>query len=423
MSMSLSQLPLASRDPLIAQRLQEVRARIYTARAPHRAQSRTSTVPVRSSALPLPVSAPCLPAAVTGVDRKSRKPGRLFFVTLNLECEVYEDIRKDFVAVFQDLITYVCAIEKSDNSELVSNHLHCFLEFGSEIFVDDLRKFVVDNFEEVCNKIDVQPCRSRRNCIKYCSKEDEGVYYNCKTSELHIYFRTIKWAATREEFRYKDPFVFEQRNQYRYIEKVYQDVRSCINAAKFKGFEMCRMGFSGWAMQCALAWNQMLRDAAQKKSKGQKLYLWGNTNVGKSTLIESFFGGSIDLPEVYCPGVGKFFMGEFDPLVHKAIVFEEFEYKYYPIALLKRLVEGRRGTYMVKCCPTKSFAFHGPIIFVSNYEEITDVAFRSRLTIVNATTPYWMEDKVEIPSTEEGSCSQNETENSPNELQTQGSQC
>lgn len=121
--------------------------------------------------------------------------------------------------------------------------------------------------------------------------------------------------------------------------------------------------------------------------------MWGPTNVGKSSFVESLIDKQ-NLKYVFMPGVGKFCIQGFNPEVHKVILFEEFDIKFHHISLLKRLMEGRNYAYPVKCEMDRVLSFYGPIIFVSNYnieECCTDEAFLRRLVIVYARRrhPFW----------------------------------
>lgn len=125
--------------------------------------------------------------------------------------------------------------------------------------------------------------------------------------------------------------------------------------------------------------------------KKSKLYLWGGTNVGKSSLVESLVGRS-NMKYVFYPGVGIFFMQGFDPFFHKIIIFEEFNVNFYKGSFLKRLLEGRQYSYPVKCGPDSVYYFKGPILFISNdniSEICMDNALLGRLKIIHAVQPLW----------------------------------
>lgn len=109
---------------------------------------------------------------------------------------------------------------------------------------------------------------------------------------------------------------------------------------------------------------------------------------------------------VFYPGVGKFFMGGFDVMFHKVIVFEEFDIRFYKGSFLKRLLEGREYAYPVKCQNDLVMKFKGPIIFVSN-NDIRDVcydyALLGRISILYADCCFW-----QGTSWSEGACRKEE---------------
>lgn len=93
-------------------------------------------------------------------------------------------MRSDFINFFTDIVTFCVAVEISKVSNSVDNHLHAFLEFGSPIFVDELSDYI--RIFAACNHVDVQPCKSRKSCLRYITKEDREVYFNCRVSELNF---------------------------------------------------------------------------------------------------------------------------------------------------------------------------------------------------------------------------------------------
>lgn len=131
------------------------------------------------------------------------------------------------------------------------------------------------------------------------------------------------------------------------------------------------------------------------------MYLRGVSNTGKSLFVEYLIGCNKDY--VYYPGVGKFFMQDFDPSFHKLIVFEEIDIKYHVPSMLKRLLEGRSFAYSIKGLSDKVISFRGPIIFVSNFYEIDNIALQNWLKFIYANCPYWEDAEVSVPKMENGS--------------------
>lgn len=317
------------------------------------------------------------------VEVKTRlKPGSLFFITVEL-LTIYEELRCNFVNSFVDVVTYCCSIERSVSSKRVSNHLHCFLELKEKLLLVKVREKVVDFFGEGVH-IDVQACRSRRSALKYISKEDRNVYYNCKQSELHFNKRVFDWASNVTYFSHTDPFVVEHRFCYNYLQKYFNDLKF-EKFGKFMGFKKVECTYVGWAMECAIWWNKRIVSTLFKE---KQLYLYGPSNVGKSSFVESLIGRH-NMDYVFYPGVGKFFMQSFREEFHRVILFEEFQYEFHCKSMLKRLLEGRMSAYPVKCGVDKLIKFNGPIIFVSNFEVIDDDALRNRLFFISADSPFW----------------------------------
>lgn len=88
-------------------------------------------------------------------------------------------------------------------------------------------------------------------------------------------------------------------------------------------------------------------------------------------------------------------MQGFDPFFHKFILFE-FKLDFYPLNMLKRLLEGREYAYPVKCSSDSVFKFNGPIMFVSNDAlDTSDEAFKNRLFVIEACNAYW--ENYEVP--------------------------
>lgn len=337
-------------------------------------------------------------------NKKTRnRPGTLFFVTLSV-LNISSNIRRDFVNIFDDLVSYCCCLENSWKSSEVSWHIHCFLEFKCKILLVDLREFIVCNFPDL--KLDIQSVRNRSNCLKYISKEDTSLYTNIKSSCLNFNYRVFEWAKRSYKFDVTDPFVVEHRFCYRYLNKYFDQYKRNCKFDKWDDLYPCVDAFQNWSLECAVWWNTYYKKYTVKRPA---LYLYGKSNVGKSSFIESLIGPR-NLKYVFYPGVGKFFMQDFDEQYHKVIVFEEFDYQYCCVSMLKRLLEGKAYSYPVKCMSDRVIEFRGPIIFVSNYREITEEAVLNRLKIVHADVPYWHHEKARIPKVEDDSDKENHPE-------------
>lgn len=324
--------------------------------------------------------------------RQRRKPGRLFFITISLVSEV-EGAREHLLSLFDDLVSYCVALERSSSKSKAVVHLHAFLEFNDNLLVEDLREYLVLIYDT--ERVNIQPCRSKRSCVKYISKEDVGLLTNIKVSDLNFNYQLYCWASSVDKFDFTDPFVVQHRFCYRFVKQYFDDFKF-HEGNVFKGFNRVEGCWHNWSMDVCIWWNKYYNFF---KIKRPCLYLYGPGNVGKSTFIENLIGRN-NLKYVFYPGVGKFFMQGFREGYHRLILFEEFDMKFFSVALLKRLLEGRPYAYPVKCEPDKIITFTGPIIFVSNYDEIVDEALRSRLYFVSAGERYWEAGRALVPKAE-----------------------
>ena len=110
------------------------------------------------------------------------------------------------------------AVETSSEKSTVSYHLHAFLEFNHKLLISDVRDYL-DVLRDILfsNHLDVQPCRSKRNALKYISKEDKHLYFNCKVSDLNFYYRCFDWCRHAPIYRRTDPFVVQHRFCSRFV--------------------------------------------------------------------------------------------------------------------------------------------------------------------------------------------------------------
>lgn len=331
-------------------------------------------------------------AQTNGVTRL--RPGRQFFITISFG---YKDplLKEDVFSVIDSIeyTSYCISLESSSDNSKVSCHVHVFLELVDKYFIDDVRQFFASVFDE-CG-LNVQSCKSKRSCVKYITKEDVEPVTNIKLSDLHFNVRVHNWCKKALKFDCTDPFVVEHRFCYRYLNRYYNDYQK-KKYPVFKGFSKCQDVKGDWAVVVCSWWNDAIEGFTVKR---KCLYLHGPTNVGKTTLIESLICRR-NLPFVFLPGVGKFFMQGFDSTFHKLILFEEFEIKYHVVAMLKRLLEGRKYAYPVKCEQDMIIEFKGPIIFVSNLNDIADAPLMTRLLFVSAQTPYYTQETFAIPKKE-----------------------
>lgn len=221
--------------------------------------------------------------------------------------------------------------------------------------------------------------------------------FNCKHSDLHFNFRAYDWACSAEFFDHSDVFVMEHRFCYKYLQNLFVDVKKSL-LPSFGGFRKVEMSYLGWAMLVAVWFNKAIKNTDYKF---KQLYLYGPSNEGKSTYIESIIGKQ-NMKYVYYPSNGNFAFAGLDVRVHKLILFEEFKIYDYDRSMLKRLLEGRIFAAPIKCLPDRLIKFTGPIIIVTNCtDSLNDLSIRNRLYFVEANEAHYEMEAEPLPKEEE----------------------
>lgn len=204
------------------------------------------------------------------------------------------------------------AQEICSKSENYETHIHCFVEFTIPILLSDLGEYLRNLY--CYQHLDIQPCRSKKSCLRYVSKEDTDLITNVKPSSLHFNYRVFKWASKVSKFDCTDPFVVEHRFNYKFLERYYSDFVK-KSAGQFMGLrKYSGILYDNWMLEVVQWWNKCVNyvDSWCKGFKRKQIYIYGNTNLGKSSLVERVIGRQ-NLKFIFYPGIGKFFMQGFDP--------------------------------------------------------------------------------------------------------------
>lgn len=324
-------------------------------------------------------------AVVVGGDatkgRERSRSSNLFMIRLT-PAEIYKGIREDVRDALPPSVSWLIALERDGHSGRYS-HLHLFLRTVDKWLLKDLCDYFKSIFGELC-LYDVQKCRSERNALKYCSKEDKNLLTNVSSSKLNLYYQANEWCRKSSKYSYNDPFVFSQRFNYKFFQNMFSEVQKS-KVPPFRGFRTFGHSYCPWADEVTRWWNNKLQGWYHKQ---KNLYLWGEKNMGKSKLIEKHIG-KVNRHFVFYPDVGKFALGDLDPDFHQIIVFEEFKLQYHCVSMLKRLLEGSPFRAPQKFTAGQVIEWRKPVVFVSNDMDIEDDALLCRLKVVNCDEPYY----------------------------------
>jgi hypothetical protein len=239
-----------------------------------------------------------------------------FFVPVS-PLEYYEGIREDFLCQSDDIEEYCVSIESHEVNNKV--RLHAYLQFYNLLDVLDVRD-CVSWFEGTIN---IQNVKSKRNVLKYITKEDKDAYFNCTEASLS-YYRARAWSTRTRTFRYDDPFVLEYPQYYRLLSELHREVAIRSNGNK-PTYKCPEMWWPGWCMSVLLSMVKKIRGRMW-----QSVYIYEPSGVGKTFIVKECFR-CLGISNIYMPVPGRFFFGDFQPRFYDCVLFEELKYLYFVV--------------------------------------------------------------------------------------------
>lgn len=132
-------------------------------------------------------------------------------------------------------------------------------------------------------------CISVRNCIKYSTKEDhECMFKNIDDKNFHLNYHIYYWSLENENFTILDPFVQENIRYANHIEHKFREFKSAT-IPQYPYFRIkINKRFSNWRDSVVDWYNDFLA-----KKISLSLYLYGDSQTGKTSFILSVFGNII----------------------------------------------------------------------------------------------------------------------------------
>ncbi|CAF0837382.1 unnamed protein product [Brachionus calyciflorus] len=262
--------------------------------------------------------------------------------------------------------------QEQDNWLHCNSHLHIYAEFLEEFIVDfDKCKRIMQWCVSDYNA-HIEPCKSPRNAIKYVTKEDQRpLLKNINSEECAFHKKMMDWIKTNPTYYFYDPFICSRPNLYKLITMAHADYykKNPIEYSACRGLKRSVLDYNNnktklevqnWYNECITNW----------RLKFPALYLWGESNTGKTTIIfDWLLAKKVNENQIYRPPRNcQFAWGDFNPREHLVVVMDEFEFSQFDFEEWKNIVEGRMTTVRVKGRPSKTIALKCPIIMISNYE-------------------------------------------------------
>ncbi|CAF0969246.1 unnamed protein product [Brachionus calyciflorus] len=174
------------------------------------------------------------------------------------------------------------------HADMYRIHFHIFLETKTEITKEILESLLLQkNLRDI--NIYLENCLKEESYIKYCTKEDFQVLFK-HLDEDRFNFNYIigKWAANTPVFNENDKFALQYKSQLNLIKFRHTEIRKCFDLVYplyrfqiLKKFGNWRDSVLDWYNRQIISENNGLRKA---------LYLYGESDTGKTFLIKALFG-------------------------------------------------------------------------------------------------------------------------------------
>lgn len=133
------------------------------------------------------------------ISRQRAKAGRMFFVTVTFDYQVMMAdkfiILSNMYMSNNTIVSYCIASEQCEKSEKAVSHIHSFFEFQDPVFILEICKYLREIY--VHCRLDIQPCRSKKSCLKNITKKVKNVTFE---QSFHLQSNNkTKWIKTPGE--------------------------------------------------------------------------------------------------------------------------------------------------------------------------------------------------------------------------------
>jgi hypothetical protein len=131
-----------------------------------------------------------------------------------------------------------------------------------------------------------------------------------------------------------------------------------------------------WYNNCILSW----------ANKYPALYLYGESNSGKTTLINDWLFKDIKEYNIFRPARGcRFAWATYDCTRHHVVLLDEFKFEDVDVEEWKQIVEGRPTSIRVKMKESVKIIVKSPIIMLSNTAPLDRNDILNRLNVIELT--------------------------------------
>lgn len=301
---------------------------------------------------------------------------RKFVITMRLGSLI---IDREAVVAFSPPCDEFCITLEKGSGINCCNHIHCYFKFIDRFNYCKLISFYTDLFSSLDLNITVhvESVRSLRTYLRYITKEDVNPYFaNVNANYFSFNYHCHKNLKSMDKWDPSHWFVVQHRNCYKYLEQLYYSIHS--NYVNTYSYIWPWVGLDvDWFYKFESWYVNFVSTKFYHKKK--HCYLWGISNAGKSTacrlLLSCLFNRVYYASDVYP-------FGGYYSNVHRAIVFEEFDYRKYDLSVINKCLEGIEFYCNQKYIVERIETCQVPVIFISNDEPPNIDSFLNRVEVI-----------------------------------------
>lgn len=307
---------------------------------------------------------------------------RMFLITFRLG---KFSLDRESVVAFSPDCTEFCVTLEQGSGTCCENHVHCYFNFVNSYKYVDLITYYSNYFDSVGLSfitIHIEKVMKLRNFLSYMTKVDINPYFfGVNENSFSFNYHANKELSKMTVWDVSHWFIVLHRNYYKFLEQLWIKLHS----------DYCKYSVYIWPwisydLPWCLSVEKWYIDFVSCKyyHKKKHLYLYGDSNVGKSTLVRYFLR---DLGNRVYYAADAYPFGGYNSSIHRCVVFDEFYYKNYDMQLLNRFLEGSEFYCNQKYIPERLDRNESPCIIISNYPPPQLDYFINRLLVINADLP------------------------------------
>lgn len=284
----------------------------------------------------------------------------------------------------------------------------------------------IDSTDFISGQIYVSTVRNEDQYVRYITKEDfDPLFKGLNDKKFSFGYQSTQWSTQSKKFHLGDTYVLNHANQYKFLRELHAEKQRLTQVnMKYKTVTYQRQNALdspclpvydtvAWLHEVKDWWNDWIANGYEHKKK--QLYLYGPSNVGKTSFIHHLLSSCIKyennsslnsntsanrpdfLENMYkmqifmpTPNEFKYAWQSFDEDIHKLVVIDEFDVSNYEVTDLKKALAGETFVANIKGSISKIITLRIPVILISNLEPPSDTisskyqGIQERLRIVNA---------------------------------------